>query len=211
MSTLCAISNVMTLDEALATLRTLNLDRGRLIELTRQVATADDDTERRRILYRARAEEAAAIDERAEVIRTAWADRSARVSAISKRAAQQPLDSPERPVRRTVDPVEPRPVTVRHIAPQPPKNQCPEDHAHGASTTCYSGHLCRCADCRAGNSERAAAYRRGERPPRPEAKHGLYRYKKLKCRCDVCKDAKRQENADRTARRQRDKKVREDS
>lgn len=37
---------------------------------------------------------------------------------------------------------------------------CPAGHKHAATSTCYTLHRCRCADCRAGNRNRAEARRK---------------------------------------------------
>ena len=39
---------------------------------------------------------------------------------------------------------------------------CPPDHRHGANTTCYRTHRCRCVPCRQSNAELARFYRSGE-------------------------------------------------
>lgn len=44
---------------------------------------------------------------------------------------------------------------------------CPPDHKHGATSTCYRNHGCRCAACKATNAEVWRAWRAGESwPPR---------------------------------------------
>lgn len=35
---------------------------------------------------------------------------------------------------------------------------CPEDHKHGETSTCYSGHGCRCAQCRKARAKRRRDY-----------------------------------------------------
>lgn len=68
-------------------------------------------------------------------------------------------NAPRTPVKRWEVFPEPRPVSVRYVAPtkplvpevakvEVPKFVCPPDHKHGINSTCYYRHKCRCDDCR---------------------------------------------------------------
>lgn len=46
---------------------------------------------------------------------------------------------------------------MKLIAANPDK-RCPQDHKHGATNTCYSGHGCRCIPCRKARAKRRRDY-----------------------------------------------------
>jgi hypothetical protein len=86
---------------------------------------------------------------------------------------------------------------------------CPENHPHGRTGTCYTGHSCRCDDCRTSNSARKKQWllnqgaTRTSQPKmradwRPQLlaedspKHGTRGgYANYGCRCDRCTEASR--------------------
>lgn len=92
---------------------------------------------------------------------------------------------------------------------------CPENHAHGATGSCYRNHSCRCDECRAANSERrkklllAQGSTRTTPPkkrtawtPEPLAeddpRHGTRNaYLNYRCRCQACTEANRVYTAER--------------
>jgi hypothetical protein len=155
----------MTIEEALAEIRQTNLPRGRKAQLAAE-AVAADDTERRRICFRARAEAVEAAEHAQEAFQDAVALRADWAQRNGQKRPQPParaglVDRIELP--------EPRPVTVRHVKPTKPNIErgpiraeginapqsegphiCPPSHPH--RTNCYSRHKCRCVDCRQANT-----------------------------------------------------------
>lgn len=75
---------------------------------------------------------------------------------------------------------------------------------HGGSGNAYASYGCRCAECKAANTKRAAR-RRSERDSMSgQFEHGRSGYVNWSCRCDVCslahKEGIRRESASRKER-----------
>lgn len=101
------------------------------------------------------------------------------------------------------------------VSERPRLHACPDDHAHGRLSTCYTRHSCRCDDCRAANSARRKAYllaqgktrtsppkKRSVWTPEPlshdDPRHGTRNgYLNYKCRCNPCAEANRAYVAER--------------
>lgn len=216
----------VNLQEALATVRALDLPQPRKIELIRRLVDAPTTGVWAVVVAEAKAEATKSYlsnrAEAAELLERRWTE-------DRLRRAQDALREPYTPTREHVEPWIPsdpaRPVTVTWTTPKHPEKVrvesrpelpdsyvCPPEHRHGATGHCYGSHRCKCSDCKDSHRERTRAYRRGESPaqrPRenffqcpPEHRHGetstCYKHG---CRCISCRDAKRRETARHAERR----------
>jgi hypothetical protein len=158
----------MNLQESLAALRALDLPPSRLAFLAAQLLDATED-DRRRLVYGARAEEAAAQDEAQDALREEyqWRDAYQRRAATQAPVAPQADPGRRRYVTDASTPEE-RPVTIRFVVPTKAdvvrpvrraeeistKPKTPDRFArrtHGLPSTYNAG--CRCDPCRDGYAE----------------------------------------------------------
>lgn len=183
---------VMDTSDALTALRALDLPSQRHRTLAAQIVAADD-IERRRVLYRARAEVAAAQDAAQsdyEALRRSRADWACRNPVQSRTAPSASIVSTYGD-RDGVIP-QPRPVVVTWTTPKRPdvirervSQNLPESYA----------------DIARKQAAKLEAERAREPASEPDIVHGTSRaYRQAGCRCEECRDWKRKTRAPQVTR-----------
>lgn len=67
---------------------------------------------------------------------------------------------------------------------------CPPEHKHGATSTCYTGHKCRCVNCTSARTRYYNTWAEANSSAIPNRVHGSQNgYANYKCRCTDCKRA----------------------
>lgn len=189
---LWSIGILMTPNDALAALRSLDLQPGRRAELARVILATTDPAEVRRIVYRARAEGDAARE-------AVSAEYSARLAAMRERSTSE--DAPERPQTPISRPLRieegtylppARPVTVRFVEPRKPDAEIPERRANVVGPN-------RAQRVVQENTSRGQKSRR----PNSGRTHGILGTYNWGCRCEPCTVAMRERWQTRKARMKR--------
>ena len=168
----------MTPSDAIATVRALDLPRGRKAELARRILATADPAEVGRIVYRARAQELAAHEDHVREV----AEECALRRDYEARQSQHEPETPSAPLSRWyADPdgaqfPEARPVVVTWTEPRKPDAERKQERregigknhaqrvaevgkpAHGTVSRYSRPHLCRCTECRAAKSAQNREY-----------------------------------------------------
>ena len=190
----------------LGELRMLDLPAPRIAYLTRLILAARTPADRQAILSEAQNEARRNAYMSRAAIRKAYDDQREREH---RQGAPERPQTPLRAPRRHAEPhPEPRPVSVSYTTPTKQARDesvpvCPPEHPH--SDHCYSAHKCRCDRCRASRAKAQRAHRErksGSAPieraeprwtiPPTDPRHGTTSAYGAGCRCEECREAKRQ-------------------